>query len=60
MTATPKIFGENAKTKAQIHAVELASMDDEEKFGKILFHRGFAWAVENNCPLSGFLEPMAA
>ncbi|MEM9050329.1 MAG: type ISP restriction/modification enzyme [Pseudomonadota bacterium] len=48
MTATPKVFGENAKTKAQVHAVELASMDDEEKFGKILFHRGFAWAVENN------------
>ncbi len=48
MTATPKVFGDNAKTKAKIHAVELASMDDEEKFGKILFHRGFAWAVENN------------
>lgn len=29
MTATPKVFGDNAKTKAKIHAVELASMDDD-------------------------------
>ena len=27
MTATPKVFGDNAKKKAQIHTVELASMD---------------------------------
>lgn len=48
MTATPKVFGDNAKSKAKTHAVELASMDDEEKFGKVLFYRGFSWAVENN------------
>ncbi|PLS20460.1 type ISP restriction/modification enzyme [Neptunicoccus cionae] len=48
MTATPKIYGENAKSKAKQHDVELASMDDETKFGKVLFHRGFSWAVENN------------
>lgn len=48
MTATPKIFGENAKSKAKDHDVALASMDDESMFGKVLFHRGFAWAVENN------------
>ena len=48
MTATPKIFGDNAKSKAKLHEVTLASMDDEKMFGKVLFHRGFAWAVENN------------
>lgn len=47
MTATPKIFGENAKSKAKQHDVALASMDDETKFGKLLYHKGFAWAVEN-------------
>ncbi|MFK5980591.1 MAG: DEAD/DEAH box helicase family protein, partial [Rhizobiaceae bacterium] len=48
MTATPKIYGDNAKSKATQHEVTLASMDDETMFGKVLFHRGFAWAVENN------------
>ncbi len=48
MTATPKVFGDNAKRTAKVHSVELASMDDEEKFGKELFYRGFSWAVENN------------
>ena len=48
MTATPRIFGEGAKRKADDHDAELASMDDETKFGKDLFHRGFGWAVEND------------
>lgn len=48
MTATPKIYGDNAKSKAKQHEVTLASMDDETMFGKVLFHRGFAWAVEND------------
>ena len=47
MTATPRIFGDMAKRKADDHDAELASMDDETKFGKDLFHRGFGWAVEN-------------
>jgi predicted helicase len=47
MTATPRIFGDNVKSKAdQVDAV-LASMDDEELFGKTLFYRGFSWAVQN-------------
>lgn len=46
MTATPRIFGEAARRKADDHQAELASMDDEAKFGKDLFHRGFGWAVE--------------
>jgi len=47
MTATPRIFGAAARRKASDHDAELASMDDESKFGKDLFHRGFGWAVEN-------------
>lgn len=46
MTATPRIFGDAARRKADDHEAELASMDDEAKFGKDLFHRGFGWAVE--------------
>lgn len=48
MTATPRIFGDAAKRKADDHDAELSSMDDEAKFGKDLFHRGFGWAVEND------------
>lgn len=47
MTATPRIYGDAARRKASDHDAELASMDDESKFGKDLFHRGFGWAVEN-------------
>ncbi|MEP3034589.1 MAG: type ISP restriction/modification enzyme [Pseudoruegeria sp.] len=47
MTATPRIFADTAKRKADDHDAKLASMDDEDKFGKDLFHRGFGWAVEN-------------
>ncbi|WP_281016506.1 type ISP restriction/modification enzyme [Minwuia sp. IMCC3077] len=47
MTATPRVFGDKAKAKASEYDAELASMDDESKFGKTLFHRGFGWAVEN-------------
>lgn len=48
MTATPKIYGENAKSKAKQHDVALASMDDPEMFGELLYYKGFSWAVENN------------
>ena len=48
MTATPRIFGDAAKRKADDHDAELASMDDVSRFGEDLFHRGFGWAVEND------------
>lgn len=48
MTATPRIFGENVKSKAKDVDAELASMDDPEKYGETLFYRGFSWAVQNN------------
>ncbi|WP_108860241.1 type ISP restriction/modification enzyme [Ruegeria sp. Alg231-54] len=47
MTATPRIFADTAKRKADDYEAKIASMDDEADFGKDLFHRGFGWAVEN-------------
>jgi len=47
MTATPRVFGDNVKSKASEVSAELASMDDEKLFGETLFTRGFGWAVEN-------------
>lgn len=48
MTATPRIFGDSAKAKANDLGVTLATMDDEAIFGPTLFYRGFGWAVQNN------------
>jgi predicted helicase len=48
MTATPRVFGDGAKRKANDYDAELASMDDVTKFGEDLFHRGFGWAVQND------------
>ena len=47
MTATPRIYGENAKSKARDVNAVLASMDDPAIYGKVLFHHGFARAVES-------------
>ena len=48
MTATPKIYGNKAKQKADEGIVTLASMDDKKVYGEEFFNRGFNWAVENN------------
>lgn len=47
MTATPRIFGEAARTKASEASVKLYDMDNETMFGPVFFARGFSWAVEN-------------
>ncbi len=47
MTATPRIYGDSAKSKAGDLGVTLATMDDESIFGPTLFYRGFGWAVQN-------------
>ena len=47
MTATPRIYGENAKSKARDTEAVLASMDDPGLYGDVLFHHGFARAVES-------------
>lgn len=46
MTATPRIFGDSAKSKADDLGITLATMDDESLFGPTLFYRGFGWAVQ--------------
>lgn len=47
MTATPSIFGDAVKTRADEESAVLSSMDDEELYGKTLLHKGFGWAVQN-------------
>lgn len=46
MTATPRIYGDNAKASAEKDNVALASMDDEALFGKELFVITFSEAVK--------------
>ena len=48
MTATPRIYGENARSKARDADAVLASMDDPKLYGEVLFHHGFARAVESD------------
>ncbi len=47
MTATPRVFGDAVKSKANEVSAELCSMDDPNLYGETLFARGFGWAVEN-------------
>lgn len=45
MTATPRIYGDDAKSKAKEASAEIASMDDVEYFGHELHRLGFGEAV---------------
>ena len=47
MTATPRVYGENAKRKADDEFIELCSMDDEKKFGREFHHLTFSQAVKD-------------
>src|SRR5699024_298253 len=46
MTATPRLFDDVVKDKAEEYSAELASMDDEAVFGPELHRLGFGEAVE--------------
>lgn len=46
MTATPRIFGEDSKSRAKEHDAVLCSMDDEDLYGKEIYRLGFGQAVE--------------
>ena len=46
MTATPRLFDDSVKTKAEEHSAELASMDDEAIYGPELHRLGFGEAVD--------------
>lgn len=48
MTATPRIYGEDVKKKAEDNSVLLSSMDDEELFGPEFHRLGFGEAVERD------------
>jgi len=48
MTATPRIYQEAVKTKADEHAAELWSMDDASVYGQTFHKLGFSDAVSNN------------
>ena len=45
MTATPRIYGDNAKRKADDQRLTLASMDDEEFYGPEFHRLGFGKAI---------------
>lgn len=46
MTATPRVFGEDAKKKAQQATVQIASMDDEKTYGPVAYRLSFGKAVQ--------------
>jgi len=46
MTATPRIYGENAKASAEKDNVALCSMDDDSLYGKQLYLMSFSEAVK--------------
>ncbi len=48
MTATPRIFGEEAKRKAGEYGAEIASMDDESIFGPVAHRISFGRAVQED------------
>lgn len=46
MTATPRLFDDSIKDKAESHSAELCSMDDEAIYGPDFHRLGFGEAVE--------------
>ena len=46
MTATPRLFSEDSKSKADMNDAEICSMDDEAKYGEEIYRIGFGEAVE--------------
>ena len=48
MTATPRIFAENAKNRASEKDAILTSMDDRDTYGPVFFRLGFGQAVKEN------------
>lgn len=48
MTATPRLFSDDSKSKAVEANAELCSMDDPEKFGEEMYRIGFGEAVEKD------------
>lgn len=47
-TATPKLYGLDAKKKAQDNSIVISSMDDEELYGKVFYRLGFGDAISHD------------
>jgi len=48
MTATPRLFSDDSKSKAAQHEAELCSMDDPKVYGEEIYRIGFGEAVEKD------------
>lgn len=48
MTATPRLYDDNAKTKAELSDAVLCSMDDPDLYGEEIYRIGFGEAVERD------------
>lgn len=48
MTATPRLYDDNSKSKAKESEAYLCSMDNKELYGEEIYRIGFGKAVENN------------
>lgn len=48
MTATPRLYDDNSKSKAKESEAYLCSMDDKNLYGDEIYRIGFGKAVENN------------
>ena len=60
-TATPTVFGTRDKGRARDQNVELASMDDYSRFGRVIHHLSFARATELGllCPYQVAVIPVS-
>lgn len=47
-TATPKLYGLDAKKKVQDNSIVISSMDDEELYGKVFYRLGFGDAISHD------------
>ena len=47
-TATPKLYGAEAKKKAESLSVVVSSMDDENLYGKVFYRLGFGDAISHD------------
>ncbi|MDR1085982.1 MAG: DEAD/DEAH box helicase family protein [Deltaproteobacteria bacterium] len=47
MTATPRIYKDEVRTRAEEYSATLCSMDDESLFGPVVYRLGFGTAVDH-------------
>lgn len=47
-TATPKLYGSDAKKKAEENSIVISSMDDENLYGSVFYRLGFGDAISHD------------